>query len=109
MKFKQKSFRKIPNILAHLKGQFLLGIQITQLSSVQIEKISDRSTWDNGDSFLPNRVGKFSRVNADGKDDVWLFTSSLPGVQGIYLANEVCYSNQIYCHMVIMCLTIMCS
>lgn len=68
MKFKQKSFRKIPDILAHLKGQFLLGIQIAQLSSVQIEKISDRSISDNGDSFLPNRVGRFSRVNADGKE-----------------------------------------
>ena len=68
MKFKQKSFRKIPDALAYINGIFLLGKKLSDLSPDQIKKISDQTTWQNGDSFLPNRIGKFSRINADGKE-----------------------------------------
>jgi hypothetical protein len=68
MKFKQKSFRKIPDVLANINGKFLLGKKISDLSADQIKRISDRTTWENGDSFLPNRIGRFSRINADGKE-----------------------------------------
>lgn len=68
MKFKQKSFRKIPDSLSNIKGGFLLGRKLSDLTPDQINKISDQTTWNNGDSFLPNRIGKFSRINADGKE-----------------------------------------
>lgn len=70
MKFKQKSFRKIPDSLAHFSGKFLLGKKLSEITSDQLIKISDRDSWSNGDSFLPNKIGKFSRINADGKEIV---------------------------------------
>lgn len=68
MKFKQKSFRKIPDSLANISGKFLLGKKLDDLTVDYIEKISDQTTWENADSFLPNKIGKFSRINADGKE-----------------------------------------
>jgi len=70
MKFKQKSFRKIPDSLAHFSDKFLLGKKLSEITSDQLIKISDRDNWSNGDSFLPNKIGKFSRINADGKEIV---------------------------------------
>lgn len=68
MKFKQKSFRKVPDNIGNISGKFLLGVKISNLTSDYVQKISDQVTWDNADSFLPNKIGKFSRVNADGKE-----------------------------------------
>lgn len=70
MKFKQKSFRKIPDSLANIPGKFLLGKKLSDLTSDHLKKISDRDTWEDKDSFLPNKIGKFSRINADGKEIV---------------------------------------
>jgi len=70
MKFKQKSFRKIPDSLANIPGKFLLGKKLSDLTSDHLKKISDNNTWEDGDSFLPNKIGKFSRINADGKEIV---------------------------------------
>lgn len=70
MKFKQKSFRKIPESLANFSGKFLLGKKLSEMSSDNLIKISDRNSWNNGDSFLPNKIGRFSKINADGKEIV---------------------------------------
>lgn len=70
MKFKQKSFRKIPDSLANISGKFLLGKKLSDLTSEYIQKISDQTTWEDAESFLPNKIGKFSRINADGKEIV---------------------------------------
>lgn len=70
MKFKQKSFRKVPDSLANISGKFLLGKKLSDLTPEFIERISDRLTWKNSDSFLPNKIGKFSKMNADGKEIV---------------------------------------
>ena len=70
MKFKQKSFRKVPDSLASITGKFLLGKKLSDLSSDYLKKISDQTTWEDGESFLPNKIGKFSRINADGKEIV---------------------------------------
>ena len=34
----------------------------------QVLKISDNDDWQNGESFIPNKIGKFSTFNADGKE-----------------------------------------
>lgn len=68
MKFKQKSFRKIPDVLSNISGKFLLGKKLNDLTPDHLKKISDQTNWNNSDSFLPNKIGKFSRVNADGKE-----------------------------------------
>lgn len=70
MKFKQKSFRKIPDSLSSFGKDFLLGVKLSNLEHKHIEKISDKLDWENGDSFLPNKVGRFSIRNADGREIV---------------------------------------
>ena len=38
MKFKQKSFRKIPDSLANIPGKFLLGKKLSDLTSDHLKK-----------------------------------------------------------------------
>ena len=59
MKFKQKSFRKIPDSLSQFGKDFLLGVKLSVLEDKQIEKIADKLSWEDGDSFLPNKIGRF--------------------------------------------------
>ena len=68
MKFKQKSFRKIPDSLSQFGKDFLLGVKLSVLEDKQIEKIADKLSWEDGDSFLPNKIGRFSKRNADGTE-----------------------------------------
>lgn len=68
MKFKQKSFRKVPNSLSQFGRDFLLGIKLSALKADRVISISDREKWLHGESFLPNKVGRFSSRNADGRE-----------------------------------------
>ena len=69
MKFKQKSFRKYPESLERITGTFYLGMKLSDLGS-SIKKVSDRDSWENGEAFLPNKIGRYSKINADGKEIV---------------------------------------
>jgi len=68
MKFKQKSFRKVPSSLSQFGRDFLLGIKLSALKTDRILSISDKEEWLHGESFLPNKVGRFSIRNADGRE-----------------------------------------
>ena len=46
MKFKQKSFRKIPDSLSQFGKDFLLGVKLSVLEDKQIEKIADKLVQD---------------------------------------------------------------
>ena len=67
MKYKQKSFRKIPANFLQLKGSYLIGKNIAEFTEDKLIKISDRASWKDGEAFLPSKNGKFSKINADGK------------------------------------------
>lgn len=41
-------------------------MKLSVLEDKQIEKIADKLSWEDGDSFLPNKIGRFSKRNADG-------------------------------------------
>lgn len=69
MKFKQKSFRKYPDSLDKITGNFFLGLKLSDLKS-SIKKISDQDSWNDGEAFLPNKIGRYSTINADGKEIV---------------------------------------
>ena len=77
MKFKQKSFRKIPDSLSQFGKDFLLGVKLSVLEDKQIEKIADKLSWEDGDSFLPNKIGRFSKRNADGTEIIRIILSSI--------------------------------
>ena len=48
MKFKQKSFRKIPDSLSQFGKDFLLGVKLSTLEDKHIEKFSDKLNWKDG-------------------------------------------------------------
>ncbi|MDY6483146.1 hypothetical protein SKM54_11930 [Acinetobacter faecalis] len=68
MQFKQKRFRKVPNFLMHLGKDFLIGIQLSRIEQTRLKMISDKIDWLHGESFLPNKIGRFSTLNAEGKE-----------------------------------------
>lgn len=67
MQYKQKSFRKIPESFSQLTGKYLLGKNIDDFTEAKLIEISGRDSWEDGQAFLPNKIGKFSKINADGK------------------------------------------
>lgn len=67
MKFKQKSFRKIPKSFSQLTGKYLIGKKLGDFTEDKLMKISDRVSWEGGEAFLPSKIGKTSKINADGK------------------------------------------
>lgn len=67
MKYKQKSFRKIPENFLQLTGKFLIAKKLSDFTESDLARILDNFSWENAIEFLPNKNGKHSTINADGK------------------------------------------
>ncbi len=67
MKYKQKSFRKIPESFLQLKGKYLIGKNLEEFAEAKLIEISGKASWKDGEAFLPSGIGKISRFNADGR------------------------------------------
>jgi hypothetical protein len=69
MKFKQKSFRKVPDFISAINQNFFMGLPCKQLSKDQLSRLGldDPALLEEGLTFLPAVVGKTSDFNANGK------------------------------------------
>lgn len=67
MQYKQKSFRKVPESFLQLTGKYLIGKSIVEFTEAELIKISDKISWEDEEAFLPNKIGKTSNINADGR------------------------------------------
>lgn len=70
MSFKNGFYRKFPHHLINIEGKYFLGKNYQDLTLEDLIKISDNGDWQNGESFIPNKIGKYSTFNADGKEIV---------------------------------------
>lgn len=71
MDFKRKYFRKFPEFLfKEYDKKCWFGKPLADLSDEVLLKISGRTVWSNGESFLPKIIGKYSKENANGKEIV---------------------------------------
>lgn len=70
MAFKNSFYRKFPHHLIAIEGKYFLGRNDQDLTQEDLIKISDKDDWLNGESFIPNKIGKFATFNADGKEIV---------------------------------------
>ncbi|WP_201626018.1 hypothetical protein [Psychrobacter immobilis] len=67
MQYKQKFFRKIPESFSQLTGKYLIGKNLDDFTEAKLIEISSRASWEDGQAFLPSKIGKTSKINADGK------------------------------------------
>lgn len=67
MQYKQKSFRKIPANFLQLTDKFLIAKKLSDFTENDLSKILDSFAWKNATEFLPNKNGRYSTINADGK------------------------------------------
>ncbi len=67
MQYKQKSFRKIPESFLQLTGKYLIGKNLDDFTKDKLRQVSDKVLWADGEAFLPSKIGKTSKINADGK------------------------------------------
>lgn len=70
MAFKNNFYRKFPHHLIDVKGKYLLGKNHQDITSEQLIKISDNDNWQHGEAFIPNKIGKYTTFNADGREIV---------------------------------------
>lgn len=67
MQYKQKSFRKIPANFLQLTDKFLIAKKLSDFAESDLARILDDFSWKDATEFLPNKNGKHSTINADGK------------------------------------------
>lgn len=70
MAFKNGFYRKFPHHLINLEGKYLLGKNFQDITSDQLIKISDNDNWQHEEAFIPNKIGKYTIFNADGKEKI---------------------------------------
>lgn len=66
MQYKQKSFRKVPESFSQLTGKYLIGKNLDDFTEDKLRQVSDKVSWEDGEAFLPSKIGKTSKINADG-------------------------------------------
>jgi len=68
MQFKQKSFRKVPEVISAINTAFLIGVPCSQVNDEDLLKIGvTPDSISEGLTFLPAVIGKTTNINANGQ------------------------------------------